>query len=71
VCPRPAEVRVNYVDNTTGATRQRENLCPLHCDEAVSLAFVDVDRDTPPVTVSARSSARSPLGELLPCVVMG
>lgn len=50
-CPRPAEVRVNCVDGETGVTSQRENLCPLHAFEAVGLAFVDVDRDTPPMTV--------------------
>jgi hypothetical protein len=51
VCPRPAEVRVNYVDNATGATRTRENLCPLHAMAAVTAAFVDVDRDAAPMTV--------------------
>jgi hypothetical protein len=51
VCPRAAEVRVNFVDGKTGATKQRENLCPLHTMAALALAFVDVERDADPVTV--------------------
>lgn len=43
LCPRPAEVRVHFVNVHTGETNRREEFCPVHGMEAALLAFRSVD----------------------------